>query len=1411
MNDPLGLFDNNDKNDPLGLFTQPSKPKAGLGTAVKSSFAGVGNVVDRAWSGAAGALADTFGAVEERDQIFKEMQDRIASRDKWANPEQQELTTGGKVAGALATLPMQVLSFPLSPFESGQRATEAGEDLNQARAAASLDALGNVAGVAVPPLRQVGRLGRIGAVGAVNAAQDYGTKAGIQSLMATEEGQAAFNPTLEDALVAGVVGGGVGAVGKTIPKKQTSPKIEAIKQAFKEPQKVDTKVKDKSKPIENLTALEDNTKQMSLFDMDEQIQPRTPFQAEEGVWRTDENGIPIRADLSMEAQFDTTPLQRDLFVDPNGEFAKLQDTGYYDKTGNLVETPTKSMQSALDELDWAHKRGALNQSGLMKGAIEADGPLKAAAMEAEGLRFIPQSQRGAINVEAFSPGFKQTKQLDNGVELRAKGMDEMLSIEAYKNGARVAGALFEPKDLGVLPEVNDAQATMVGSKVKGTASELYKFAAELGNDIVPSEVRTQGGQALWDKMKREGIVKGTKKPFIPRSQSGVIYLGAGKDGKAADQFSKIPGIKDKLSAIIPDLEKTTEQVIEESRNSKDVDQNVFQKGFNWFTKGALYQAQKTGNPLIRHTAHTWLNADRVARGKVQEYIHDGLAPAYRKLTKAEATEVGTLLNLADLNHSKEITPEFLKDLGLSKNQMEAVQIHQAVMDQAFNAINEARIAAGKPEIDRRIAYAAMRATGDYKRLVYDLDKDGNKVVVGIIGSNFRARTNYLADSLTKKGYLVGEEQTFGKKSFGSSQNQISQLMEHLADTNPATKDFLNVISDIEQDRAYNFINQKKHTKSKKGIFGMEGRKDWESDYQNAKDLMNSQLLYAENSFRWSELSKAMGETKKILASDLNQPNAKQWIESYTDNALGLNPTKWGQDFQKSFDSIMYSTGLGPSAFKSGAATTRQAVNTLLLSINVPFWITQMYQPLATLPGMSSWLQSKGVDSGAMGFDYFSKGSISAIKRIMGSEKLSDIEKNAFQYAKDKAVYTADLIDTSTRSRKDAGYYFDKVGSFVSAPLEAGTRFTTFMTYVHMLSDSGITSKDGLYEAAHNLTDMAVVNYSKQERPQAFNALGTVGELGANLQSYKFNELSKIAMFARAAKEDKTLKPIVTQLMMYIIAAGVVGIPGFSELDELYKQLSKTVYKEPKSLTEDVIRVSEKMGNYLNQDTPESQKVSQYLLSHGTFSQFGVDMSKRLGMGDLIPNTFVDAAFPGATRLYSILDSGSQFMIDPSEYNAKLLGREVLPNGMQGPIDRAWFSNNTAEGEFGINKKDPSKTGPVRTSEDKFWKTLGATGINESVQREKLWRVEETDRAYRDIRQSALKKMIKDIHTKDDITEHIQSYLDANGDPSSLERELTTKLQQGNISAITAAKIKASTAKTITQQKKAQHLMEQYEN
>ena len=141
---------------------------AGLG--LKSSFAGVGNMVDAAWSGLAGAAATPF-STDQADEIYRGMEERKKSREQWANPNQQKLSFGEQALGTVGTLPMQVAAMPLSAFSTGQEATDAGESLPAALKATGIDTARQCGWCCVA--RMVGKyLWVSGSGAAINAGQE---------------------------------------------------------------------------------------------------------------------------------------------------------------------------------------------------------------------------------------------------------------------------------------------------------------------------------------------------------------------------------------------------------------------------------------------------------------------------------------------------------------------------------------------------------------------------------------------------------------------------------------------------------------------------------------------------------------------------------------------------------------------------------------------------------------------------------------------------------------------------------------------------------------------------------------------------------------------------------------------------------------------------------------------------------------------------------------------------------------------------------------------------------------------------------------------------------------------------------------------------------------------------------------
>lgn len=1478
-NDPLGLFTVDAQDDPLGLFSEaPKKQEFELGTALKSGVANVGNMADTALSTLAGGAAALMGDEQGAINIDENRRDRAQTRQRWANPTNRDLSFGEKIASTVGTLPLQIVASGLSPADTAQKAIDAGETTGKALGAAAIDAVGNAAGVILPGWKEGSLLTRAATGAAANAAQDYATKAAIKGLLDTEQGKKQFTPSFEDAAVAGIVGGAsASALGKSAPKKgksnvdlegltkdlaksADSPKPNAPEVDFNSyaslaqykqrllSQKQTPEVKQELAKVNqeitrlNTQAVEaarrekqlasesmfnpdayrqmferksNETEQMPLFDQPEMVQHRQPAQAEFGDWRIDENGMPIKADLSLELQNLQQPLQRNLWGDeqlPKNEQEQLGITHAMDATTD----PQMRAQ----------------QQQLLNGEIEAPGNLKASIIEANqytspevrsGNPSLKQAatrkgQGGYINPEVFKEGFEKIKDLGNGIRLFLKNDPEwgLRVLAVDQEGDRVGEVALDAVSVGGrVKAVNEAtnnpmahfltsDSTWVDPKLQrqGLASEMYNMIAEAGNDILPSRSRTEDGKKMWAGFEQKGLTTDgyikRKTPFGPKGQQGYILFG--KNQPAFKKLTDKLGIEGILGEIAPS-DWTVDKAIEVASKAKDVDQNVLQKLSNAFTKGGLYQALKTHNPLVRFTVEKVLKADQLTRADIRDYVHGELGPAMRDLSNKEQADVWAAISMADL-HQKELSPEQLAKYGFNEKQMNLVRTHRQVMDYALDQMNKARAAARKAPVTKRVAYAAMRSSGDFRRLVWATDEDGTKSVVGVLGSNFRWKTNQLAEQMKAKGLEVGPEMYFGGvPSQRNSANQaFMEAVQFLAENDPNVQKFIDILHDIRTQEAYNFMNAKKHTMAKKGIEGMEGRKAWQDAERNAYEGLQAQLDYAEMAIKWGHMSDAVNDIKKVLSSDkINMPEAKQWAEDYMYNALGFNPSQAGRALEQSVAFMFKNTGVGYSVPRQAMAAARKATNTVLLGLNPAFWATNVLQPLQAMPGMKAYLVSKGLDASfdfGTGYSYLAQGSLTSMKQALNSG-LDAFDKAAIAYADKHHVYGSDLVEHSNRARKDVGYYTDRVGNLAAGAIENTSRRVMFYGFAHMLKQNGMDVKNGLFEAAHNLTDMAMNNYSMVERPPVYNALGPIGDMAANLASYKHNEFSRLALFARQIGENKAARPLLVQLATSVMAAGVTGVVGFAEADWLYKQITRAM-GEPDSLTAAVIRASEGLG--------EAMGGGKHVLSHGIFSLMGVDMSKRLGLSDALPNSLGEAVFPGGSKLVDIGSAAVNAVRSPTEMNAKRLVREASPGIATGMLDRTWFSKDTPKGELTSSMKT-GEGGVYRNEADKAWKTMGFTGINEAVQKQKNFEVEWKSRTYTDMRQRPLSKMRDEIYSSGKVSkETVRDYLNARGNLKTLEKDLERFAKEQGASKEEIQLIRTTASRSVSQMQKARDYM-----
>ena len=663
--------------------------------------------------------------------------------------------------------------------------------------------------------------------------------------------------------------------------------------------------------------------------------------------------------------------------------------------------------------------------------------------------------------------------------------------------------------------------------------------------------------------------------------------------------------------------------------------------------------------------------------------------------------------------------------------------------------------------------------------------DGKQEVVGVIGADTKNIGGRSLSALEKKVLAKDPTLQFGplqdmsktsRAARGTPHEAFQDVLATLGEDNPSIKEFVETLRQVANDDPSNYLGMQKHTMQKKGVFGMEGRKFWESTEENARAFFENQVRYIESGLSWGHLSKAAKDVNDVIRNPevvKNQSNAIRLVDNYMQNALGINPSRMGKAVEDVMNATFGAFGVGPSVPRAAMGYARLAANTAMLSLSPAFLTLQLIQPITAMPAMAAFLRGRGgaTKMTAFGYGNMAEGSLALIKDQLG-QKLSPVMEGAIKYAKDNHVYATDMVQHSNQISKGVEYYTSTVAQAPAAALETGTRSMVYMGLVSMLHESGLTPKQGLYQQAHRFTDMAMVNYSALEKPAIYNSLGPLGSLAYNLKSFGHNEISRWALFARELGNDANAMPILTQMATTIAIAGVMGLPFFSQWEMLYDYITKKM-GTPRSLSLDVMDASKSVGKALGPN-------GAYALSHGAPTMLGVDLSTRTGLGDVIPSSAADAAFAGGGKLYEMGKATGRAVLNPSEENLKSAAINLAPPVLQGPMDVAWYQKNGM-----AYSKNPEKLKPtaVRNDTDVLLKKIGFTGINESAQKQKQYQQAQLDSAYTEFRSAAMQTIAQDLFRNRPIDQKtLDKYFKiGQGDPKTFETELNRLAIEQNMS------------------------------
>ena len=896
-----------------------------------------------------------------------------------------------------------------------------------------------------------------------------------------------------------------------------------------------------------------------------------------------------------------------------------------------------------------------------------------------------------------------------------------------------------------------------------------------------------------------------------KSQGGKLLLNWGTKQKA-NTFANIPGLKDVLRDIGNAMIATPKEAIDLAQKFGDVSQNALQKGINLLTKGGTYLKGKVDNPVVHFTVDRFLTADSKAKAEISQKLHGEYLTALRDLSKEEYQDAFTLLNAADLSQ-REITPAMMQQYGLSTKLQDFITTHQNMMTDVMGKINAARVSVGKKPISARSAYSAMNMSGDYRKVAFKT-VNGEKVVVGVIGADRKTgKLGWTLEKIEKEMLAKDPTLEFGPlkdttarvgSTKGTPHEAFQDALDVIGQNNPNVQAFLDTLREVAKDDPANYMGMQTHTMQKKGVWGMEGRKPWMTEKQNATQFFENQTKYMEGAYNWSHLAEAAKDVNEVLRDGsvaAKQENAIKMSEAYMQNALGLNPSRMGRAIDEVVNAIGNATGIGPSNIRGFLGGSKSFANTSMLSLNPSFLAIQLIQGPAAMPAMTALLRGRGLaPKGTMltgGLDYMTSAGAALLK---DQSKLTSVEKGALDYAKDNHVYATDMVEHSNTTTKGAKYVVNYVTQHPAALIEQATRAQVYMSFVKMMDDSGLTPKEGLYEQAHRLTDQTMNNYGAMEKPAIYSALGPIGSMAYNLKSFGHNEISRWSMLAREIPATGNAVPLLTQMASTIAIAGVMGLPFYTQWESIYDTITSKL-GDPRNLSLDVMEASEKLAKALGDDYGKFKDV----MSHGAPTMLGMDVSKRIGLGDVLPNKASDVAFAGGSKLGGIVSSVAGAVVNPDEPHLKAAAMNLMPPLAQGFAKEAWYTDENNALSMDPNK--PTKATAELNPTDRLLKKIGITGINESTQKERNYQLSKLDKTYQDKRDTAVAGLTFALAHGGDLDPYVQKYLDNQGDPESLVATVNGAIESIKVDPNTLAIMKDSASKSITRALSLQRRME----
>ncbi len=1084
--------------------------------------------------------------------------------------------------------------------------------------------------------------------------------------------------------------------------------------------------------------------------------------------RVDENGIPIRADLSMELANLENPLQRNLWGD---------------------ELPRKSEQEA--------------PVGITK-ALDSlpDTPFKGDARDVAMSQL--RGQRGAIDLKSLEEGFTKFKNLANGNRLWAfaEGDGQLNVIAMNKDGEYIGGTRMSPEQYRN-PKANDFMSSLsTDSFEKGMATEMYKFVAEMGNDIKPSNSQTNAGKAMWEGFERKGLASNK---MIKGQRGGLDFQAIGdsitKAVKVLTPQERFVARALNDNSLIPKGD-TPEQIVSKALTEQDGP-----KLATMLQSGLTQAGAKAKSTLMTGVARHLNWAEKVG----DKYFRENVKPIEKAFSDLPKEQLLTVMQVMqkEMFNRKQYSPEQLRAAGLSEKQLAAYEKVRAEFDRVFELQNKSRVELGMEPVSKQAAYFASMWHGNHHLPIYGKDGTLKWYIKTETAGEARQAIEWFKkngtdlDTANLKAQYKPQNTTLPRDVIG----MYESMLEVFKDT-PMAETIKSLMQDQNQLDAFTSHRHDVHFEKKANVRGFLGDRPWLSEKENGEAAAKAQVQYLKEAYRWVPLQEAMANIKKVLSNEeliAQQPNNMELTKLYVANTMGGTANMF-RDFE---NNISKWTRSSPGTYNSYVASLKTLTYLQQLGLSTGYMIATPLQALILGPSMHRIMSKDGFKHN------FIKSGANALVDTFGmlwqhqlegygantKGKMSPIGKEALRYMEDNGIIDVSLFDEYAQlgAHKGVEALKQSIGVTIQFP-EKIARVMTFMSFVHHLNDSGKLSKADLFRQAEEATNTTLTNFRKSSRPLIVDKTGMMGELLYTYKSPVFNYYNSLGQFAQHGKKTGDYMPLVMAgLIMPAMLGGVMNIPGASEMDGVFNLVKAGMAKfMPQHYSK--IKDIKSPKELAMESLPNA-------VTYGAVSALtGSQQASRFSTGIVNPEDPLGGMVPAAGQVEK-MGSAIPAMLNPNSTtipqamydNSPPIARGLIETGMD--TFKSGEPVVGADGEkrqlyFNANRLQDREASVERTAKDELYRRLGLIPLLESKNKEAIYRNNREDLRMKKVQDAMLTKTNDAIQRQVDPSEFIREYIMNGGEDTKIESSIEAGLVKANMTPEMRQEIKMKTRQQI---------------